>query len=51
MGDIPDLRLPTWEAIEAREYEPWDHERLVVDTAGRDLSGCVEQIVAVLDER
>ncbi|SRR6266536_2677802 len=48
VGDIPDLRLPTWAAIEAREYEPWDRERLVVDTAGRDLSACVDGIVAAL---
>jgi len=48
VADIEGLRLPTWEAIEAREYEPWDGYRLVVDTAGRELTECVAEVVAAL---
>ncbi|WP_330263038.1 adenylyl-sulfate kinase [Streptomyces griseorubiginosus] len=33
--DIPDLPLPDWAQLTEREYEPWNRERLVVDTAGR----------------
>ncbi|MFR9723730.1 AAA family ATPase [Streptomyces sp. MS19] len=43
--DIPDLALPTWEAIVGRAYEPWDRERLVVDTAGRDVAACVADLI------
>jgi predicted kinase len=31
--DIADLPLPDWEAVAGREYEPWNRERIVVDTA------------------
>jgi predicted kinase len=32
--DIPDLTLPTWRDIVEREYDPWDREHVVLDTAG-----------------
>lgn len=32
---VKGLRLPTWEEVESREYEPWSRERLVIDTAGK----------------
>ena len=32
--DIPGLPLPDWAEVTGREYEPWDRERIVVDTAG-----------------
>ncbi|HXL91817.1 MAG TPA: AAA family ATPase [Streptosporangiaceae bacterium] len=31
--DIPGLRQPSWQDIVDREYEPWDREHLVIDTA------------------
>jgi hypothetical protein len=34
-ADIPDLPLPDWQQVVDREYEPWDRERVVVDTAGQ----------------
>jgi predicted kinase len=33
--DIPGLRLPTWNEVESRVYDPWETAPLVVDTAGR----------------
>lgn len=35
--DIPGLPLPDWQQVVGREYEPWDRERVVVDTAGQSL--------------
>lgn len=35
--DIPGLIKPTWEQITHREYEPWERDRLVIDTAIADL--------------
>jgi predicted kinase len=32
---VPGLVLPTWSQVVNRTYEPWDQERVVVDTAGR----------------
>ena len=33
--DIRGLRLPDWEQITSREYEPWDRGHLVIDTEVR----------------
>lgn len=43
-SDVPGLRLPTWERVVNREYEPWDRPHIVIDTAGRRI----EQSVAML---
>ncbi|MFH9089243.1 hypothetical protein [Streptomyces sp. NPDC017673] len=34
-ADVPGLPLPNWQQVVDREYEPWDRERVVVDTAGQ----------------
>lgn len=35
--DIAGLSKPTWDQITNRDYEPWDRDRLVVDTATCDV--------------
>jgi predicted kinase len=42
--DIAGLRVPTWDEVMRRAYEPWDAAHLVIDTAGQTM----EQSVAVL---
>ena len=37
--DIPGLKLPDWQQIASREYEPWDRDHLVIDTATRTSRG------------
>ena len=32
--NIAGLTLPTWTQVVNREYEPWDREHIVIDTAG-----------------
>ena len=44
--DIPGLRLPDWEQITSREYEPWDRGHLVIDTATRTPAEAVAAILA-----
>jgi predicted kinase/GNAT superfamily N-acetyltransferase len=44
-SDVPGLTVPTWAAITARHYEPWDAQ-VVVDTAGRDLRTCLDEAAA-----
>jgi predicted kinase len=46
---IPGLKLPSWEQVMAREYEPWDRDHLMIDTADRQISACVEEVIAALD--
>jgi len=43
--DIAGLDLPTWQDILRREFEPFDHEHIVIDTA----AGSVEQSFAELE--
>ena len=45
-GDIPGSTLPTWDEVIAREYHPWDHEHLVIDTA---KVGVDEGVAAIRD--
>lgn len=45
--DIAGMRLPTWEEIVVREYEPWDRDRLVVDTAGRTIEESLQELLAL----
>ncbi|MER6082193.1 AAA family ATPase [Streptomyces sp. NPDC001833] len=34
--DIPDLPLPDWQQVLHRDYEPWNRDHIVIDTAGQD---------------
>ena len=43
--DIPRHVLPTWDEVMRRDYQPWDRERLVVDTARLTVDEAVALIV------
>jgi predicted kinase len=47
-SDIPGLTPPTWQEVLDRDYRPWTRERLVIDTAGRDVAACVAEILLSL---
>ena len=49
--DISGLRLPDWEQITSREYEPWDRSHLIIDTATRTPAEAVAAILAAIPER
>jgi predicted kinase/transcriptional regulator with XRE-family HTH domain len=49
--DVPGLRLPDWEQITSREYEPWDRGHLIIDTATRTPAQAVAAILAAIPER
>ncbi|WP_030573625.1 AAA family ATPase [Streptomyces aureocirculatus] len=46
--DIPDLALPTWRDIVERDYEPWDRDHIVVDTAGKSVEDTIAELHDVL---
>ncbi len=50
-SDIDGLKLPTWHEIVNRRYEPWDRERLVLDTANDSIDGLLQQIEIYLHDR
>lgn len=47
-SDIPGLTLPDWEAIESREYHDWTVDRIVIDTAGKNVKQSVEELLRKL---
>jgi predicted kinase len=41
--DIGGLKLPTWDEVVSRPYEPWDREHLVLDTADSSLEQLIDR--------
>lgn len=33
ISDIPGLVLPTWDQVKSRQYDAWDRDHIVIDTA------------------
>jgi predicted kinase len=46
--DIAGLKLPTWDEVMAREYEPWHGEHWVIDTAHAPVESGVIRLHALL---
>jgi len=44
MADIAGLRLPTWPEVAGRDYQSWERERIVIDTAGKSLVESVMEL-------
>ena len=38
---IANFKLPGWEDVLARDYQPWCRDPLRIDTAGRSVAECV----------
>lgn len=43
-SEVPGLILPTWAQIEGRNYEPWNSERVVIDTARQSADEAQAQL-------
>jgi predicted kinase len=48
VGDIGGLRPLTWQEVVTRDYELWNRERLVIDTAGRSVDQNVRMLRGAL---
>ena len=46
--DIDGFILPTWKDIVDRQFEPWDRERVVVDTAGQTPAASAAAVLAAI---
>lgn len=44
MSDIDGLKLPSWQNVVDRDYEKWDRERIVIDTATKGVDAIVEDL-------
>ena len=47
-ADIDRLVLPTWQDVTHREYDPWDTEHIVIDTAGKTIEENYAELLSVL---
>lgn len=47
--DIPDLPLPDWQQVLNHDYEPWNREHIVIDTAGQDPQQSLALLLHHLD--
>ena len=47
-ADIPGSTSLTWQEVVARDYRPWDRERVVIDTAHRSLDDSVKTLIGYL---
>ncbi|HEV2540804.1 MAG TPA: AAA family ATPase [Frateuria sp.] len=47
-ADIAGLELPDWARVSARDYAPWDHPPLRIDTAHRTADDCVAELLPQL---
>lgn len=46
--DIEGLNQPTWQDVVDRDYEPWGEDHMVIDTAGKSVTECVDELLAHL---
>jgi predicted kinase len=46
--DLTGHRLPAWTEVVERDYQPWNRERLVIDTARADVRQCVRTIASAV---
>ena len=47
-SNIPGLHLPTWQDVEQREYHGWTQDRIIIDTAKRTESDCLEDLMRAI---
>ena len=45
---IEHLVLPSWEDVKNREYDSWDTDRLLIDTAGKSINESVKYLFTIL---
>jgi hypothetical protein len=50
-ADIKGLRLPTWQEVVSREYEPWERDHIVIDTTSRSVAESVRDLRKRLPEQ
>jgi len=51
IADIPGAKLPTWQNVNSHEYQPWDRQRIVIDTAVQDVQQSVNVLRAAIAAR
>jgi predicted kinase len=50
-ADRSGRRLPTWEDVVSREYEPWNRKHIVIDTSAKSVAVVVKELRELLGRR
>ncbi|HTL12820.1 MAG TPA: AAA family ATPase [Bdellovibrionota bacterium] len=45
-SEVPGLKLPTWDQVVSREYEPWKNSVPRIDTARRSVEACLSDLLS-----
>jgi predicted kinase len=48
--DIPGHQVPTWQEVGSREYDSWNRDRIVLDTANRSIPESVADLRQAIAE-
>jgi predicted kinase len=48
--DVEGLIKPSWQAVTNRTWEDWDDSTVVIDTAGKNVSEVVEEVLMALQD-
>ena len=46
--DVAGLVPPTWQEVMRRERDPWTRAPIIVDTAGRGIASCLDELLAAI---
>ncbi len=49
-SDIRGLVVPDWQKVSDREFEPWQRDRLIVDTSIDGIEECASKIAKEMDK-
>ncbi|MFD0619122.1 AAA family ATPase [Paenibacillus sp. GCM10027629] len=49
VADIPGFVLPTWEKVRNRQYDTWDRDHIVIDTAHQTVAESLTTLCEQLD--
>lgn len=49
VSSIDNLKLPDWEQVQSRHYEPWMNDVVRIDTAGASIEVSFAELVEKLD--
>lgn len=47
-SDVENLKLPNWQQVQNRHYEPWETEVINIDTAGKSIQSSFAELVEKL---
>jgi predicted kinase len=48
IATVLGLRLPTWKEVENREYQEWTADRIIIDTANKSETECLNDLLSEL---